>query len=69
MQNDSPNHSDGFTGFKNRLVDTTLDWMDDAKEYAEVPDRFVRENTWAAVGIAAAVGFAIGWLVGGSDED
>ena len=33
-------------------------------EITEATDEYVRENTWAAIGIAAAVGIVIGFVAG-----
>ena len=35
-----------------------------AEEVTEATDEYVRENTWAAIGIAAAVGIVIGFVAG-----
>jgi ElaB/YqjD/DUF883 family membrane-anchored ribosome-binding protein len=35
-----------------------------AKAAAKASDVYVHENPWEAIGIAAGVGFAIGWLIG-----
>lgn len=35
-----------------------------AREGARVADEYVHENPWASVGIAAGVGFLIGYLIG-----
>jgi len=34
------------------------------KDAAATADRYVRDNTWTAIGVSAAVGFLIGLLVG-----
>jgi len=34
------------------------------EEITEATDEYVRENTWAAIGIAAAVGIVIGFVAG-----
>jgi len=34
------------------------------RQAAEMTDRYVRENSWTAVGVSAAIGFFIGLLVG-----
>jgi ElaB/YqjD/DUF883 family membrane-anchored ribosome-binding protein len=35
-----------------------------AEEASEVTDAYVRENPWAAIGIAAAIGIVIGFVAG-----
>ena len=35
-----------------------------AKAGADVVDRSVQENPWAAVGIATGIGILVGWLIG-----
>ena len=35
-----------------------------AGEVSEVTDEYVRENPWAAIGIAAAIGIVIGFVAG-----
>ncbi len=35
-----------------------------AEEVTEATDQYVRENPWAAIGIAAAVGIVIGFVAG-----
>ncbi len=49
------------------------DWQqkatDAAKNMGTVTDRYVRDNTWATVAIAAVVGCAIGYLLAGSREE
>ncbi|KAF0842829.1 ElaB/YqjD/DUF883 family membrane-anchored ribosome-binding protein [Methylovorus glucosotrophus] len=34
------------------------------REAAKATDEYVHENPWEAIGIGAAVGVAIGWLIG-----
>ena len=34
------------------------------KEAAQATDAYVHENPWNAVGVAAAIGLVIGWLLG-----
>jgi ElaB/YqjD/DUF883 family membrane-anchored ribosome-binding protein len=34
------------------------------RDAAATTDRYVRENTWTAVGVAGAIGFFVGLLVG-----
>ncbi|MNC91761.1 hypothetical protein D3C83_80750 [compost metagenome] len=35
-----------------------------SEEVSEATDEYVRENPWAAIGIAAAVGIVIGFIAG-----
>ena len=42
-----------------------LEVLDVTGECAEIADDYVRENPWSAVGIAAAVGLALGLLIRG----
>ena len=44
-------------------AETTL--LKKSKECAEIADDYVRENPWGAVGVAAAVGLALGLLIRG----
>jgi ElaB/YqjD/DUF883 family membrane-anchored ribosome-binding protein len=37
------------------------------RQAAEMTDRYIRENSWTAVGVSAAIGFFIGLLVGGAN--
>jgi ElaB/YqjD/DUF883 family membrane-anchored ribosome-binding protein len=37
--------------------------VEKAKEAAKATDTYVHENPWQAVGIAAGVGFFVGWLL------
>jgi ElaB/YqjD/DUF883 family membrane-anchored ribosome-binding protein len=48
---------------KKALADAEQVVLDRSKEYAETAEDYVRENPWAAVGIAAAVGLLFGLLV------
>jgi ElaB/YqjD/DUF883 family membrane-anchored ribosome-binding protein len=50
---------------KKALADAEQTLVKKSKECAEIADDYVRENPWSAVGIAAAVGFALGLLVRG----
>ena len=38
--------------------------MEEAKAAAKATDRYVRDNPWQAVGIAAGVSFLVGWMLG-----
>ena len=49
---------------KERLADAEAAIVDKAKATAAATDDFVHENPWQAVGVAAAVGLALGVLIG-----
>ena len=49
---------------KLRLADAEAAIVDKAKAAAVATDDFVHEQPWKAVGVAAAVGLAIGVLIG-----
>ena len=48
---------------KKALADAEQIVLDRSKEYAETAEDYVRENPWAAVGIAAGVGLLFGLLL------
>ena len=48
---------------KERLADAEVAVCDKAKAAALATDDFVRERPWQAVGVAAAIGLAIGVLI------
>jgi ElaB/YqjD/DUF883 family membrane-anchored ribosome-binding protein len=50
---------------KKALADAETTLRKKSKECAEIADDYVRENPWGAVGIAAAVGLAVGLLIRG----
>lgn len=50
---------------KKALADAETVLVKKSKECAEIADDYVRENPWGAVGIAAAVGLAVGLLLRG----
>ena len=50
---------------KKALADVETTLVKKSKECAEIADDYVRENPWGAVGIAAAVGLAVGLLIRG----
>lgn len=50
---------------KKALADAEETVVKKSKECAEIADDYVRENPWSAVGIAAAVGLALGLLIRG----
>lgn len=50
---------------KKALADAETNLLKRSKECAEIADDYVRENPWGAVGIAAAIGLAVGLLIRG----
>jgi ElaB/YqjD/DUF883 family membrane-anchored ribosome-binding protein len=50
---------------KKALADAETTLLKKSREAAEIADDYVRENPWGAVGIAAAVGLAVGLLIRG----
>ena len=48
---------------KEKLADIQVVVADKAKIAARVPDEYVHDNPWQAVGIAAGLGFVIGLLI------
>ena len=49
---------------RERLESLEDDLGQRARDAAEDADRYVRDNPWAAIGIAAGVAFVVGLLVG-----
>jgi len=49
---------------KARMAEAQEALVAKTKEAAKVADVYVHENPWNAVGVAAAVGLVIGWLLG-----
>jgi ElaB/YqjD/DUF883 family membrane-anchored ribosome-binding protein len=49
---------------KARLIEIEHAAVEKAKAAAKATDQYVHENPWQAIGVAAGVGFIIGWLVG-----
>jgi len=49
---------------KMRLADAEAAVLDKAKAAANATDDFVHDHPWQAVGVAAAVGLALGVLIG-----
>jgi len=49
---------------KARLVELGEAGAEKAKAAARATDTYVHENPWQAVGVAAGVGFLVGWLLG-----
>jgi ElaB/YqjD/DUF883 family membrane-anchored ribosome-binding protein len=50
-------------GAKARLVEVEEAVVAEAKAAAKATDRYVHDNPWQAVGIAAGVSFLVGWLL------
>lgn len=49
---------------RTRLGELEEQFLSEARERAEAADRYVHENPWRTIGIAAALAFALGALVG-----
>ena len=49
---------------KERLIDLEVALVDKTKAAARATDDFVHEEPWKAVGVAAALGLALGVLIG-----
>ncbi len=53
------------------ITDKLQDWQqkapDTAKNVSEVTDRYVHENSWTSIAVAAVIGCFIGFLVGRRD--
>lgn len=49
---------------KERLVDAEIALVDKTKAAARATDDFVHDEPWKAVGVAAALGLALGVLIG-----
>lgn len=48
---------------KERMAEIERDAVKRARELAGEADRYVRQNPWQAIGVAAAVGIVLGMLV------
>jgi ElaB/YqjD/DUF883 family membrane-anchored ribosome-binding protein len=55
---------DRLDGAKERVIDAQHEAVDRAKKAAAATDDFVHDHPWQAVGMAAAIGVAIGVLIG-----
>ncbi|PTT88246.1 DUF883 domain-containing protein [Pelomonas sp. HMWF004] len=51
-------------GAKERLADAQHEAVRKAKEAADATNDYVHENPWQAIGVAAAIGLALGVLIG-----
>jgi ElaB/YqjD/DUF883 family membrane-anchored ribosome-binding protein len=49
---------------KARIAEFEQAAVEEAKAAAKATDRYVRDNPWQAVGIAAGVSFLVGWMLG-----
>lgn len=49
---------------KARMAEAQEALLAKTKEAAQATDAYVHENPWNAVGVAAAIGLVIGWLLG-----
>jgi ElaB/YqjD/DUF883 family membrane-anchored ribosome-binding protein len=47
-----------------RLQQKSRALLDETKQACAATDRYVHENPWASLGVAAAIGLLIGFLVG-----
>ncbi|KQV96079.1 MULTISPECIES: DUF883 family protein [unclassified Roseateles] len=55
---------DRLSGAKDKLLDAQHEALQRAKDAAVATDDYVHANPWQAIGAAAAVGLAIGVLIG-----
>jgi ElaB/YqjD/DUF883 family membrane-anchored ribosome-binding protein len=55
---------DRLEGAKERVVDAQHEAADRAKRAAAATDHFVHDHPWQAIGVAAAIGVAVGVLIG-----
>ena len=51
-------------GAKERVLDAQHEAVERAKRAATATDHFVHDHPWQAIGVAAAVGVALGVLIG-----
>src|SRR3989344_4575819 len=49
---------------KARMAESQEALLPKTKQAAQATDAYVHENPWNAVGVAAAIGLVIGWLLG-----
>ena len=53
------------------MTDKVKDWQkratDTAKNVSQVSDRYVRDNTWTTIAVAAIVGCLLGYLLTNRD--
>ncbi len=55
--------ADSLEAARERLEELEAEVKSRAKDAAEGANRYVRDNPWQSIGIAAAVGFVVGLLV------
>lgn len=55
---------DSISNVKNRIAETQEALIAQTRAAAKATDVYVHDNPWNAVGVAAGVGFVIGWLAG-----
>lgn len=55
---------DRLDAAKARVIDAQHEAADRARRAADATDHYVHEHPWQAVGVAAAIGVAIGVLIG-----
>ena len=55
---------DRLEGAKERVVDAQHEAVDRATRAAAATDHFVHDHPWQAIGVAAAIGVAVGVLIG-----
>lgn len=55
---------DRLEAAKSRVADAQHEAIERAKHAAETTDHYVHDHPWQAVGVAAAIGLAIGVLIG-----
>jgi ElaB/YqjD/DUF883 family membrane-anchored ribosome-binding protein len=56
--------SDRLDGAKEKLLDAQHEAVERAKAAASATDDYVHDNPWQAIGVAAAIGLAVGVLIG-----
>jgi ElaB/YqjD/DUF883 family membrane-anchored ribosome-binding protein len=56
----------GLDQAKTKLVELEGKAVEKTKAAARATDAYVHENPWKSIGVAAGVGFLIGWLLGRS---
>lgn len=55
---------DRLSGAKEKLLDAQHEAVQRAKDAASATDDYVHANPWQSIGVAAAVGLALGVLIG-----
>jgi ElaB/YqjD/DUF883 family membrane-anchored ribosome-binding protein len=49
---------------KNKMEDWEHVVVEKVKDAAKATDRYVHDNPWPSIGIAAGIGLVVGWLIG-----